>query len=255
MAQTARRTRFWGVPEFTTGLAVTLILMWLLVTWMRSASFPVFALGGNLALLLSYLVVWIPLLAACAFATYRRGTLSPRRDLGLAVTGTDVLFGLSVGLLVRGIVSALEIATTGRLSLGSVTFGNVVYNGWWVFAALLAPIVLAPFVEELFFRGLVLRSVQGWLTGITVGRPAPRSTPQSTHRLASGTAILISASLFALLHMTQASSPSSTLMLGASTLILGIAAGILAVMTGRIGASIVAHATFNATIIVSVLTA
>jgi membrane protease YdiL (CAAX protease family) len=252
MAQTPRRTRFWGVPEFTTGLAVTLILMWLLLTWMRSASFPILALGGNLALLLSYLVVWIPLLAACAFATYARGTRSLKRDLGLAITLTDIIFGLSVGLLARGLVSILEILTKGRMGLGGVTLGEVVYDGWWVFGAILAPIIIAPFVEELFFRGLVLRSVQGWLTGTRGGRP---TTPQSTHRLASGAAILVSALLFALLHMTQASSLSSALILGGSTLILGIATGALAVLTGRIGASMVAHVTFNTAIIVAALTA
>jgi membrane protease YdiL (CAAX protease family) len=238
MAQMARRIRLWGVPEFTTGLAATLILMWLLVTWLRSASFPLFALGGNLALLFSYLVVWIPLLAACAFATYARGTRSLKRDLGLAITLTDIIFGLSVGLLARGLVSILEIVTTGRMGLGSVTLGEVVYNGWWVFGALLAPIVLAPFVEELFFRGLVLRSV----TGLVPGRFAP------------AIAIFVSAMLFAALHLTQGPSPSQAIVLGFSTLILGIAAGILAFLTGRIGASIVAHAVFNATIIVAALT-
>jgi membrane protease YdiL (CAAX protease family) len=238
MAQMARRTRFWGVPEWATGLAVTLILMWLLVTWMRSASFPILALGGNLALLLSYLVVWVPLLAACAFATYARGTRSLKRDLGLAITLTDVLFGLSLGLLARGLVSILEIVTTGRMGLGSVTLGEVVYNGWWVFGALIAPIIIAPFVEELFFRGLVLRSVQGLVLG----------------RFAPAIAIFVSAMLFAALHLTQGPSPSQAIVLGFSTLILGIAAGILAIMTGRIGASIMAHATFNATIIVAVLT-
>jgi membrane protease YdiL (CAAX protease family) len=249
MAQTARRTRFWGVPEFTTGLAVTLILMWLLVTWLRSASFPLFALGGNLALLLSYLVVWIPLLAACAFATYARGTRSLKRDLGLAITLSDVVFGLSVGLLARGLVSILEILTTGRMGLGGVTLGEVVYNGWWVFGTLLAPIIIAPVVEELFFRGLVLRSVQGWVLSTAHGQSGPRATP----RVATCVAILISAMLFALLHMTQALSPSSALILGGSTLILGIGTGVLAVVTGRIGASVVAHATFNAAIIVAAL--
>lgn len=227
--------RYWGLRESFAGLAGAIVLMAFLITWLRSGYFPLFAIDGNLALLLSYLVVWVPLLAACLYATYRRGTRSLKRDLGLSLTLTDVLFGLSIGLLVRGLVSAIEIATTGRLSLGGVTFGDVAYNGWWVFATLLAPIVLAPVVEELFFRGLVLRSVQGLVPG----------------RFAPAMAIFVSAILFAALHLSQGPSLSQAMVFGFSTLILGIAAGILAVLTGRIGASIVAHATFNATIILA----
>ncbi len=238
---------FWGVWESTAGIVTATLLILLLITWLRSGSFPLFAFEGNLALLLSYLVVWVPLTAACAVATYGRGTQSARRDLGFSISLTDVLFGLSIGLLVRGLVSLLEIAVYGRIASGALVLGDVVYNGWWIFGVLVAPILIAPFVEELFFRGLVLRSVLEFFARREASGAVAR-------RLAPTIAIIVSAVLFALLHLTEASTASEALVLGLSTLILGIGTGILAAVTGRVGGAMVAHAMFNATIIVAAFT-
>ncbi len=220
-------------------LAITFML--LLVRWFGSTSFPRFALDGNLGLLLSYLVVWVPLLGACAIACYLRGTRSPARDFGLRFTWLDVLFGLGVGLLVRALASVIEIAVYGRMSLGGVTFGETIYDGWWMFGTLLAPILIAPFVEELFFRGLVLRATlrAGLASG---GRGA-----------ASVVAVIVSAALFSLLHLVEVSNVQTAIVLGLSTLILGLATGAISLFTGRIGGAMVAHATFNGSLILASL--
>ena len=241
-----RGLRSWGLIEAFVGVILAITFMLLLVRWFSLPSFPRFILDGNLGLLLSYLVVWVPLLGACAFACYVRGTRPPARDLGLRITWLDVLFGLGIGLVVRALAGMIEVIVYGRMSLGGVTLGEIVYDGWWVFGALVAPILIAPFVEELFFRGLVLRATYraGVGADATAAGPAGRGA-------ASVVAVIVSASLFSLLHLVEVTNVQSAIVLGLSTLILGIATGMIAVYTKRIGGAMVAHATFNGSLILA----
>jgi membrane protease YdiL (CAAX protease family) len=85
--------------------------------------------------------------------------------------------------------------------------------------------VAAPVVEELFFRGLVLRSIQA--------------------RYSDWLAVVGSAVLFALVHFQPVQLPA--------LLLFGIVVGYLALRTKRLGMSIFAHAGFNATTIVYLL--
>ncbi|MCU1545260.1 MAG: hypothetical protein JWP30_360, partial [Homoserinimonas sp.] len=103
------------------------------------------------------------------------------------------------------------------------TFGPVIYDGWWFFAAILAPVVIAPVVEELFFRGMLQRAV-------------------SASKLV---AVLASSAIFALIHLASGYSWVATL----STFIVGFAFGSLAARTGRLGGPIIAHATFNGSLV------
>ncbi|KQO11405.1 hypothetical protein ASF06_01755 [Agreia sp. Leaf244] len=213
--------------------------MWLLVRWLTSPGYH----DGHLALILSYAVVWLPLLAATIVACYVTGTRSLGQDLGLRVTWLDALFGLGIGLLARAAASVIEIAFYGRMTGLGVTFGDVIYDGWWVFGAVLAPIFFAPFIEEVFFRGLVLR---------TALRISSRSM---TRAVAMSISVLASAVLFAALHLTEVTSPTAAAAIGSSTLIFGIASGVLAAITGRTGGSIIAHVTFNGSLVLAALLA
>ena len=214
-----------------------LILMSLLIAWLRGAVYY----DGNVLLLLSYAVVWVPFLAAAGVAVYVRGTGSAARDLGLRITWLDVLFGVGAGLLARAAAGIVEIAVTGRMLGTGVTFGDTVYDGWWLFGTIFAPVLLAPFVEELFFRGLLQRAVQRSSTAL-LGR-----------RTAIVISILASAGLFALLHVTQAANPTAALILGASTFVFGLATATIAGLTGRIGGSIVTHVVFNGLLVLTSL--
>jgi membrane protease YdiL (CAAX protease family) len=231
--------RRWGVRESVVGLVAAVLFMRLLVMWLTSGVYY----DGHVALLLSYAVVWVPLLAACAFACFISGTRSLRRDFGFRFTWLDALFGISIGLLARAVASLTEIAFFGRMSGLGVTFGEVVYDGWWVFGTLLAPILMAPLVEELFFRGLVLRTGSRLLSSL-----------RSQH-VALTISILCSAFLFSLLHLAEVNNVTSALVLGISTLTFGLGSSVLAALTGRIGGSIVAHMTFNASLILAALLA
>ncbi len=170
---------------------------------------------------LSFAAVWLPLLGAVLIAVYMRGTGSLALDLGLRITALDVLIGLVVGLGLRTVAFIIDWVDYGTVLTGAPTLGPVVYDGWWLFAALIAPILIAPFVEELFFRGLLQRSLS---------------------RLGIPVAVIIGALCFALLHSITGYSIPAAL----TTFLVGLALGALAAGTGRLGAAIVAHATFNA---------
>lgn len=229
------RTR-WGLIESIVGFVLALLCMAALITWLRGALYY----DGHVVLLLSYAVVWVPLLGAVMVAVTRRRFLSPARDLGLRLTWLDVFFGVGVGLLARAVAGIIEIAFTGRMIGLGVTFGETVYDGWWIFGTILAPVVLAPFVEELFFRGLLQRAVLGSIHHLRKGLPETVS-------------IVASALLFSMMHVIQAANPTAALVLCLSSLTFGLASALLAALTGRIGASIVAHITFNGALVLTSL--
>jgi membrane protease YdiL (CAAX protease family) len=88
----------------------------------------------------------------------------------------------------------------------------------------------SPIVEELFFRGLVLRALLGRAASV-----APRAAP--------ALAIVVTGLLFALVHF------ESLQFLGLAG--FGMVLGVLAWRTGRLGPSIVAHMAFNASTVVA----
>lgn len=229
----------WGLSESIMGLASAVLLMWLLVRWLTSGVYY----DGHLALVLSYAVVWVPLLGASVIACARGGKGSLGRDLGLQFRWLDILFGFSIGILARAVASIVEIAFYGRMSGLGVTLGDVIYDGWWVFGFLFAPVVFAPFVEELFFRGLVQRTALGLCKRVL---PAWGAIAVS---------VIVSASLFSLLHLAEVTNTTAAAVLGISTLVFGIGSGTLAALTGRIGGSIAAHVTFNSSLILATLLA
>lgn len=227
----------WGIVESALGLSLALILMIALITWLRTATFY----DGHVVLVLSYAVVWVPFLGAVAVACFMRGSRSLPRDLGLRITLLDVFLGVGAGLVARAVAGIIEIAITGRMVGMGVTFGDTVYDGWWLFGTILAPVLIAPFIEELFFRGLLQKSV--------LQASARRMSPT----LALALSVVVSAALFALLHLTQAASPTAALILGLSAFTFGVAASLIAGLTGRIGGAIVAHIVFNGTLVMTAL--
>lgn len=208
--------------------------------WIRDA---------DVALLLGYLAVWVPLAGAVVLAIQlelashalstgvRRSFLG---ELGVRFRPIDLLWGVAIGLLCRVVAGLLEIAAYGQLGTSAPTLGEPGYDAWWLFGALIAPVVIAPVVEEVFFRGLLLRAALGYATLRAVRRPVVA-------------AVSVSAVAFALVHVVQASSVSAGLVVGVSTLLFGMAAGTVVAMTGRLGGAIIAHVTFNALVVVPAL--
>ncbi len=188
---------------------------------------PFSPLGG-------YVLVWLPLVVALLVVLL---VPSLRATVPMAVRWSirpiDLLWGAAAGLLLRIVVSSLEVLGYGGLpatagnAVPLTTADEVVY----VVVALLSVILIAPMIEETFFRGLVLPSIIGMLRG---GR---------------WIAVAISAVLFAILHLLAVTTAAQAVVVGVGTLLVGLGAGSLAVLTGRLGPAIVAHVVFNASIL------
>ncbi len=177
---------------------------------------------------LSYLVFWVPLVIAVAITT-RAAWRVP-----LHFRWIDLLWGLGVGLLARAMSTVLELAMYG--GAGTVHLRAPLEYGFgamalFVATAFVAPLVLGPVIEELFFRGTVL----GALRGTTVSSQA--------------VAVAISSLVFALMHILGTSTPASALTVGLSTFLFALGAGTLAVSTNRLGGAITAHVVFNGSVI------
>lgn len=193
-----------------------------------------------LQILVGYLAVWLPLVLALQVADVARGRRSRWRDFGFGFTWLDLLWGAGAGLLARGIVSLVELGVTGRTSLDGSVLALPTGFAFW-FGVIVAPVVLAPLVEESFYRGLVLRAIARRTRG---GR-----------NVAASLAVVVSALVFALAHLAVSvglSAPAAT-MTFTGALVLGLITGVLAVTTGRLGGAIIAHVVFNGTLIAALV--
>ncbi len=205
---------------------------------------PPLAVPPALAEAIGYLVVFIPLVAAITFATLFRGQRSLARDFGFSATWTDVVLGVALGLALRVAGMWFEVAMYGiRLNGGSTGIPRAQWLAW-VLLAVIAPIILAPLIEELFFRGLVLRGLLRWGTRRTL-----------SPRLSAVVAIVVSSLIFMLVHLIGVHSPRQVILIGVMTFVVGCTAAVMAVKTGRLGASFALHMTYNATILIPALLA
>jgi membrane protease YdiL (CAAX protease family) len=178
--------------------------------------------------------LWTGLLGACWLASRRYGTGHIRRDFGLHVRGPDVGWGLLMSLVARvaGAMVVIPFLFGSRRLVGNNqgVYGKVTQSGF-TFAIFGAVAVFgAPVIEELFFRGLLLRSL--------------------TSVVGTGGAIAIQAVLFGLAHFSPLlglANLSVMAIIAAAGLIFGITA-----WWRRIGTSVVSHGAFN---LVSVIAA
>lgn len=177
--------------------------------------------------LIAYLLIWLPLIATVLLGGIRYGQNSLSRDAGLSIRWIDLGIGLLVGLITRFLVQGIAPVTPEATLDGQSGMPAPAHLAVLVIGAVL----IAPIVEELFFRGILQRSVSGLVRG---GRAA---------RIIVG--VLVSTPLFVLLHLATAS-PASWGTVAVTTGVAGLAFGLLAATTRRLGSSIVAHAVFNA---------
>lgn len=154
-----------------------------------------------------------------------------RRDFGWRFEPVDIAYGLGLGglLLVVGSMVAAGVSFLVGLEPGAAESTNTEIIGdaadsaaLWI--VILAAVVIAPIVEELFFRGLCLRAIEG-----TFGTTA---------------AILGSTVLFTLPHFTNPSL-AGTAVLFSVIAVVGLVLAVVTVRTGRLGAAVIAHAAFN----------
>ncbi len=186
------------------------------------------------ATLVGALCLWIPVLVGLFEVSRRFGVGSPVYDYGLRFRPSD-LIGIPIGVLTQLVL--LKLVYWPLESLWPGTFSapqledsaRTLYDsaeGVWLVVLVAVVVVGAPLVEELLYRGL--------LQGAFV------------RRVDEGLAVGLVAAWFALIHFRPVEYP------GLFT--IGLVLGICALVTGRLGMSIVAHCAFNATGLIWVAT-
>ena len=160
-----------------------------------------------------------------------------RRQLGVAFRPVD-LWGIPIGVVGQFVVGALYAPFIKHLHnfdapVKKLTGGSH-GAGLWLIA--LATVVFAPIAEELFFRGLLFRS----LLNLAGGLRSPRSRTFGVE-----VAVVADGILFALAHGELAQL--------AGLALFGMVLAIAFLKTGRLGMSMAAHMSFNAVAIASLV--
>jgi hypothetical protein len=163
------------------------------------------------------------ILAALAGVSHFKGLGTLRRDFGLVVRPRDwpwLAFGVLLQVVAFGAVSLLQAVGTG---LPEQQAADTVQHsqGPEIVLVVLGVAFFAPLVEELLFRGLLLRSLLRKTTPVV--------------------AVLISSVVFAGAHLLD----PSTAPLMAPLLLLAVISGIRAVRSGELSQSILLHVGFN----------
>ncbi|NNE73765.1 MAG: CPBP family intramembrane metalloprotease [Acidimicrobiales bacterium] len=143
--------------------------------------------------------------------------------------GHDVVLGLAVGTAMIFVAGLMSVVASTVMSLeGSASNTESVTeaaaSGWqWPTIAL--AVLGAPIVEELFFRGLLLRALEGKWGKIV--------------------AVALSSVVFTLIHYNGAGLPETVVLFSAIGTV-AVVLGVVVVKTNRLLIAIVAHAVFNA---------
>ncbi|KLR62396.1 CAAX protease self-immunity [Actinobacteria bacterium IMCC26207] len=225
----------WGLGDVAIGIFASLFLSVLiggtimaLAGWGSSADTPIWGLA------LLQIPLWAGYLGAVVFAGSKgRGVIT---DFGLRMRALDAPLGLALGVFCQLLVLPLLYAPIFFLTgsdkealsrpaeqLAEGTDGTF---SWLLFALLVG--ILAPVVEELFYRGLLLKALE-------------------KRRMPVWVAVLVSSIIFAGMHMQTLQFPG--------LLLVGLMAGTLAALTGRLGPSIWLHIGFNMTTVVALFMA
>jgi membrane protease YdiL (CAAX protease family) len=170
---------------------------------------------------------WVPLVLAVWMVGKRHGTGSLRADFGFSFTAAD-LWGVPIGVFTQ--LVALRVLYLPMEAVWPDTFSQErieqrarelydAAHGAGVLLLVLVVVVGAPLVEELVYRGL--------LQGAAVR--ATRRWP----------AVVAVAAFFAVIHFQPVEIPG--------LFVIGLVLGAAALLTGRLGMSVVAHMAFNAT--------
>lgn len=220
----------WGLGDAAGGMLVGIVLSSLVAgVWLDATGQKALSLSGHAV---AQLGLWVGLAGAVVIASRLKGSGSLSVDFGFSLRSSDLLPGVVTGILCQvalvPFIAILLSPLLGRPDVSGPTQKLVEQadgGGLVGLAAFVLFVVVgAPVVEELFFRGLVMRSI---------GR-----------RLGPVWAIALSGILFGLAHLQDL--PADALALAMISLAaVGAVFAVLATRTGRLGPAMVAHFTFN----------
>jgi membrane protease YdiL (CAAX protease family) len=237
----------WTFVDIFAGLGVVLLASLTLSAVLDFGSWT----GGAGRLLLGALPVWIGLLGTSIWACRRHGT-GLVRDLGLRVKWVDLAIGLGAGLglrLVIGLWAIIYAKITGQTPTGNLQpiLGNGLGTGVFLVLNMLAIAVISPVIEEIFFRGLGLRSA---LASLLRRADQPRyADPKRRVWYAAGATSL----LFAGLHLSEVSDLGSAVVLVPGLFLAGWVLARLTIWSGRLGPAVVTHVVFNGVAVIALL--
>lgn len=223
-------TERWGFGDAVTGMIVAFLLSNIIgavilgiAGWDSRAKIPIWGFG------VLQIPLWAGYIGVSVFAGLKGSGLV--RAFGLRVRTVDPILGLVVGIACQLLVLPVLYMPIFRLTdtdsealskpAKELASGAQSLWSWALFAVLVG--LVAPVVEELFFRGLMLRSL-------------------SKRGMGQLAAILISAAIFAGLHFELLQLPG--------LFVFGLVLASLTVLTGRLGPSIFAHIGFNSTTVI-----
>ena len=238
----------WTFVDVFAGLGVVLLMSMLIAAPIQFANVQ----GGSALLLVSALPVWIGLLGTTFWACRRHGTGNLVTDLALRFRPVDLAIGLGAGLGLRFVIGIWTIAysaITGQQPTGNLdaVLGDGLGTGVWLVINMVVIAIIGPTIEEVFFRGLGLRSA---LASAWRRAGLPRfADPKRRVRYSIAATSLI----FALLHVSEVNDLTSAVVLLPGLFLAGWVLGRLTVWSGRLGPAIVTHVVFNGVAVVALL--
>jgi membrane protease YdiL (CAAX protease family) len=226
-------------PIDATTAAITFFGAWFVAQILSVIVLAIFGETGDAAaipigvLAVALFAAWSAFLVAMWWASDRSGTADPISDFGISFTRVDLL-GIGIGVLAQLVV--IRVLYLGLVEIWPAAFaddelkrnaeGLVERAGGLTMLLLFLLVVLgAPIVEELFYRGLLQRSLLA--------------------RFNDAVVVVGVAALFAIVHFRPVEYPG--------LFVFGLIVGACAMRTGRLGMSIMAHIGFNATGLILVL--
>jgi uncharacterized protein len=225
----------WGIREAIGAFVIGMVLSVLGAGIAQSAAnyHPLKGRPVPIAVTIGGLIgLWVGLTGGVVYAARNRGSGHVESDFGLSVRWPrDVVVGAVVGLacqyaLVPLLYLPFEQFDSGlrhRLENEAKDVTRAAHGGLQITLLFIFLAIGAPLIEELFFRGLLFRSLR--------------------RRYGPVVAIVGSAVVFGLAHFELLQLPA--------LILFGLVLGVLAEKTGRLGPGIVAHAAFNAATVLS----
>jgi len=221
----------WGFGDVAIGIG----LSWLLTILLSPVVFAATGASEGDIPLTTVALLQIPfdgaMFAVAIWASVTKGN-GPVIDFGFTAKLRDV-WGIAVGLVTQWAALLLyvplfwlDVTSSDDVSKPARDLTDKAQDAKGVVLLVLIVVVAAPIVEELFFRGLVLRSLE--------------------HRYGQTWAIVGSSAIFAAVHLEPLQFPALFL--------FGLVAAILATRTGRLGPGIWAHFAFNGMAVFTLLT-
>jgi membrane protease YdiL (CAAX protease family) len=212
---------------------VTFVLAWVAAQILSSLVVGLFGGGSSIAdtsigvIAAALIAAWSAYLAGMWFASRRGGSGDPIEDYGISFAPIDAI-GLGIGVLSQLVLIELVYLPLEAIWPDTFTDDRLQENakelvdqagGASTLVLVLLIVVGAPFVEELFYRGLLQRSLAA--------------------RFNDSIVLVGVAALFAMVHFRPVEYPG--------LFAFGLVVGTCALLTGRLGMAIVTHMAFNAT--------